>query len=405
MKRLIKKLCAVILCAAVICGVLGGCGGQAEPTDYTEKLTVMQSGDENGYYYIQQNTDNTANIIYYNYSTLQKTYLSAEFAPGEKNSPESFLGEAPMGCYAFTDGKSLFIYRHGNSVMAQNKGDSYSPIICKSRLDGTDRITFALPQGYIPMQECGFVSDGENIYFVSFIKDAHRTSGGKTAVVRLNTISGECKTLTTFRYKSERYLHIIGVFSGGLVLERTVYDLNDDSLNADVSIQLLYLDTDKRSVAFTYKLHELDGVYINGEYVFARTGENALRGIDLATGAERVIADISLPGADRIDKISFFKNSEAFSDILIADASYKTQGGENAHIDFVYNFANGSIMPLADEIMGSRGSKTVSHIYGEGANGYFVTKSELMNTIIFAYADKTDFLTGSAELCDFEDLT
>lgn len=151
----------------------------------------------NGCYEIQTNTDFSVNILYTDYQSRQRVYLSAD--PNSKHNDESDTSWIKNGygaCVPLTDGEFLYVLQFGlqfNPTEQPVPAQDRLPKIYKMELNGANRqVLFTLPQGTAFDLGSGLLAGKDGLYFLILETDGETT---QEWLVRADKSTGELQKL------------------------------------------------------------------------------------------------------------------------------------------------------------------------------------------------------------------
>ena len=151
-----------------------------------------------GFYELYDNNgeDESANILYTDFATGQRIYLSnSSTASHISESDTSYIKETIGGVELFADGESLFILKNGIDSYGDDASQSMPGCLYRSDLDGQNRKLLTTFDGDYEVPTSNIVSDGTYLYMLSALKDS-----GQTALVSLNLNTGDIKTIKELGY-------------------------------------------------------------------------------------------------------------------------------------------------------------------------------------------------------------
>lgn len=331
MKRLVRFAC--LLCAA--CLLFSACTGPASslPASSFEEAGQPQAADPfsqgtltlasspsgligskytsspDGCYEIKDHgTGPYHSLLYIDYATRQRVYLSDNPAAGHKDeSDPSYVGDTYGGLYQFfIDGK-LYLYKCTSPLLLEinDYPSAYLSCILQMDPDGRNRKTlFTVPANAYVDETSAFAYDGGALYFMM---DELDENGDRTAVslMRVDTATGQQAALHTFADNARYYL--VGAHGGSLVLKQLTlptpkgqYPTTEEWLQQKHCLLLYCPATGQMKELFSWTQGELDGFCYQNGFYYIDAATASLRRLDLFSGkTETLLAQITDPDSGK----------------------------------------------------------------------------------------------------------
>lgn len=249
-----------------------------------------------GFYELYDNNgeDESANILYTDFATGQRIYLSnSSTASHISESDTSYIKETLGGVELFDDGKSLFILANGMDSYGDNASESLPGCLYRSDLDGQNRKLLTTFDGDYEVPTSNIVSDGTYLYMLSALKDS-----GQTALVSLNLNTGDIKTIKELGYDA---WFIVGAYEDKLVMKTIAIPEKTDEISyedlfyeQEHIISLISLSDLSEQEIMRWKQNEVVELYSNYQvYYLSKNEVNKLMMMDCKTKSQTVVADLS----------------------------------------------------------------------------------------------------------------
>ena len=173
------------------------------------------SGTKNGGYEIFAHTDATADIIYYDYQTLQKIYLSS--SPNETHNENStaYLDNVMGGAVALASEKCLYILKAGSNAIGG--GTDLAPYLLRMDLDGSNRERFDIPGQYELDVASAVAADDTGLYIALHVIEDLKTDQSRYMIAKVDFDHKKLEEL--YRFDPWQSVRIVGTYSYGLILE------------------------------------------------------------------------------------------------------------------------------------------------------------------------------------------
>lgn len=218
-------------------------------------LASAFASTEQGCYEILFRPTGDGNILYIDYATQSRVYLSGQVQAARNNeSDTSWLPSTIGGCYAMAAENNLFVLKlNSSTIRSSNYSDEEKRgYIAKYSLNGADRkVLTQLEDGEIVSDGC-IAFDGKALYYLSYFLQPDETAGARR-IVRVDAQTGEKTQLLTLS-PEERHI-IIGAFGNSLVLQSVA---NPAKITPG-------MDDQQTQEAFAQQRYEISLVSANGE--------------------------------------------------------------------------------------------------------------------------------------------
>lgn len=256
-------------------------------------MYTARAGTNNGYYELWQPSGFSANILYTDYKTKQRVYLSAQPNSDHHNEADpSWIKYTIGGTVPFVTATKLYICQWG----INNLGLSYEaedlPKVWQMDLNGDNRRElFSLPADETFCESSVFVADEQNLYV---LVKKHFEEGTEFQLLRVDTATGVKTTLAEF--PSDENYNLVGCFSGGLLLQ-TVLTQEHETMqwkeiydNQAYTLSRYYLDTGEVEPVLKWKQGEVVGLTHEGKYYYWEKATNSVKVLDVNTRKTQTIA-------------------------------------------------------------------------------------------------------------------
>ena len=174
-------------------------------------------GNKNGCYEVLYRPVGDGNILYTDYASKSRIYLSSRIT-GEHNneSDSSWLKSTVGGCYFSLTSEYLILFKLNTPAFADSETDMQRGYIAKYDLDGSNRqiLTWLAPNETIA-DGC-IASDSENLYYLNYFVQEDGNSS-PLSLIQLNITSGEKNEICQLS-QNARHL-IVGTYQDKIVIK------------------------------------------------------------------------------------------------------------------------------------------------------------------------------------------
>lgn len=187
-------------------------------------------GNKNGCYEVLYRPVGDGNILYTDYASKSRIYLSSRIT-GEHNneSDSSWLKSTVGGCYFSLTSEYLILFKLNTPAFADSETDMQRGYIAKYDLDGSNRqiLTWLAPNETIA-DGC-IASDSENLYYLNYFVQEDGNSS-PLSLIQLNITSGEKDEICQLSQNARHF--IVGTYQDKIVIKNI---LNPITITEDLS--------------------------------------------------------------------------------------------------------------------------------------------------------------------------
>lgn len=381
-------------------------------------LPTIAGNDEGAYYIWANGQDSSGLTLYYDYASRQLIHLSNQVIPtNDEENPgwisDIFGGAAPLA----VNGK-FYVLKYGKAPLPKIQYEGSPSILMEMEPNAANRKTLTLPRGFLFKSGSGIAADGTDLYLLLVSFDSSTLQATTASLCCTDFEAGKINPLYEFDIQ-EKDAAIIGVFSDGLILQRSsspAEGQNTDSIEQlSYEIQLYsVLDHSLSDTGFSWEQSELSFALDGNTVYFIRSGETALRAYDLLNGTQKVITENILEGTD---------SAQANRIILTGEV-------HDGHLQFVvteqdaskyysYAISDGTVLPLKlfysymgaelqvrivseskEYFLVNNGMKTLQRT-AYGTDGSFYTMES--NEPQYALIEKADYWNSISNYLAFDD--
>ena len=202
-------------------------------------------GNKNGCYEVLYRPVGDGNILYTDYASKSRIYLSSRIT-GEHNneSDSSWLKSTVGGCYFSLTSEYLILFKLNTPAFADSETDMQRGYIAKYDLDGSNRqiLTWLAPNETIA-DGC-IASDSENLYYLNYFVQEDGNSS-PLSLIQLNITSGEKNEIYQLSQNARHF--IVGTYQDKIVIKNI---LNPITITEDLSSEDIVN-------AFKQQVHEI----------------------------------------------------------------------------------------------------------------------------------------------------
>lgn len=242
------------------------------------------AGTQQGCYDILQRMDGTADLMYYDYATMQKVYLSSSPNLGHDPASTAYLEDYSGGVGVITAGPYLYVMKNGSYTAVNLTGDeTMIPYYLRMNLDGSQREKFVIPPRYEINPYGNIAADGKDLFFkVDVVNRELRTEHTELAKMEF-----DAQKLTPFYVEEEGVgVNIVGTCSKGLILERR----RQNGTTKETQL-LLYNPALSEPMQLTeWQSKMTSEAYANDRVYYLQQGSEALYARDILTGSVQTVA-------------------------------------------------------------------------------------------------------------------
>ncbi len=326
-------------------------------------LAAGIAGTQQGCYDILQRMDGTADLMYYDYATMQKVYLASSPNLGHDPASTAYLEDYAGGVGVVTAGPYLYVMKNGSYTAFNATGDeTMIPYYLRMNLDGSQRKKFVIPPQYEINPYGNIATDGEDLFFKVDVvnRELH------TEHTELAKMEFDAQKLTPFYVEEEGVgVDIVGTCSKGLILERR----RQNGTTKETQL-LLYNPALSEPMQLTeWQSKMTSEAYANDRIYYLQQGSEALYARDILTGNVQTVAQNFNCNGAKV-KRAFIAGAVYDNHILISledeqtDESYVTVDLDTGAVQQMTLFSD------------ENGKHNSVQIYSEFADGFMVYLGE-----------------------------
>ena len=214
------------------------------------------AGNEQGCYEIFYRPTGDGNIIYTDYATQNRIYLSSQVAGSYHDSTDtSWLESTVGGCYFALTDKNLFLFKLNTPGFTADDSEESRGYIARYDLNGANRQVLTWLDSNETIADGCIVSDSENIYYLEyFINDDGSTT--PTILTKLNIRTGEKKQICQLAQDSRHF--IVGTYKDKMILKTILNPVHFTAASRAEDIMS----------AYNQQIHEISLLSANGQQQF-----------------------------------------------------------------------------------------------------------------------------------------
>ncbi len=227
MKNAKRLMSTALAMAAILCACTFDERPEEQEKDSTLHMVTSTGGlvtqrcafTGDGYYEIHTRPGAVANILYTDFASGQKVYLSSDInSRHEDESDTSYIADAYGVFYPVVTPKGLVIISNTSDLLIKKYGDKALGRISISSLSGEGRRTlYTLAANEWISDTSGIARDSEKIYFIDYYLETE-TLGQKCRLVSIGLDSGEKQVLEDL--SSQGRVSVIGASDSRLVMKK-----------------------------------------------------------------------------------------------------------------------------------------------------------------------------------------
>lgn len=389
----ILSLCAIIAfssCNATISDTEGKSSPEYSTVSPVEKtqMKIISSqngiiasgmvGNDYGCYEIFYRPSGDGNILYTDYATQSRIYLSSQVS-AERNSENdtSWLESTVGGCYFSLTSENLLLFKLNTPNFNDQQLSERQGYIARYDLNGANRkVLTQLSPNEVIADGC-IVSDSNNIYYLTYYIQDDGTSS-PFSLTSLNILSGEKKKICEFSADSRHF--IVGAYQDKIVMKNIVNPVNFSSMSSAEEIteafrrqrhEIVLLSPDGRQESICqWKQGERSEMFTDDKMFYWDTAKKGIYELDFETGKEKSLNNDPIVGSDGTSYNSLILYADPFDGHILATATQEENGQEKS-IQIAFDIEN----KVYKELKLIENERPVQ-ILAEGAN-YFLVQTGL----------------------------
>lgn len=338
-----------------------------------------------GCYNMMENSSGSGNILYTDYATQSRVYLSTQMTGDHSGAQDTSYVESMLGgCFFAASSDNLFLFKLSTPASKNAYEPGHQGYIASYSFNGEDKkiITQFDPKEYLPDSCIAF--DGVNLYYLRTLLDEEDYET-ETQLMRVNTQTGEQTAQATFEKESGRY-YLVGSYGSRLIIKKIVsakpitFDMPPEEraeiyrtqqqhillLNAAGELTPVCDWTQGERSEIFYKDNE------RGDSMFYWDAQRkAIYKYDFGTQEETQLYAGRFTDAEGNEYTGISLFDDAYDGRILISAE-RTEGDENFSANFSYNLADGAVSQITVKYQGE-----MPYIYGEGED-YFLIQGQFV---------------------------
>ena len=322
---------------------------------------------ENGCYELYQNEDGSRNILYTDFSTQQRNYLSNSISGiRQREGDISYFSEPNSGVSLCEDEKYLFIFKYGVDGNVETAEEASPGCIYRADLDGKNRVLLTVFDKEYELPNSKVVSDGTYLYALA---DSKISSA--CALIRINIDNGNVEIVKKLEYD---ICFIQAACDDKIILkilnipEMTDEDSYWQQEHIILSLSLTDLSVNEIMRWKQDKVAEIhDGAIM---YYLSQDEIGKIMSVDCRTGEKKVVADISEIKNIDWELLNSFIVLQKVIDNWIEIECY-SELMEPAYV-YAVRLTDGKINALFDASQSEDSESRIPFIIGEWEDSYLV---------------------------------
>lgn len=285
-------------------------------------------GNEQGCYEIFYRPAGDGNILYTDYASQNRIYLSSQVTGTHTDSTDtSWLPSTVGGCYLTLTDENLILFKLNTPAFADDASEEAQGYIARYDLNGSERRVLTQLAPNETIADGCIVSDSNNLYYLEyFVNEDGSTT--PAIVTKLNIRTGEREEICELS-QDERHF-IVGTYKDKIILKNIVNPVNaadassaEDIINAYRQqvheITLLSADGRQQSVC-TWKQDERSEAFDGDTMYYWDNEKQALYRWDFETSAAKCLYSDAITGADGTIYTNLTLLSEPYDQHLLVTA-------------------------------------------------------------------------------------
>jgi len=272
-------------------------------TGFEGVLSSPYSGNSEGAYQILDNLDGSVNILYTDYVTHQRIFLSNKpDSTHYDESDTSWIENGYGGCIPIVAGDKLYVFKFAVPSGIEDKGEDALGCIYQSDLNGANRKQLLRLEADEEIYS-SFAYDGDFLYCLLTKSGEERSIN----LIKIDINSGSKTIIKTFEDSKEYF--IVGAYQEMIIIKEIgMPEVNEEVIPEDFSWEDSYLSQEHTLYAYTltsgeykelktWKQDELIDIVHDGVVYFLNCESGMIDSFNLATGQETSLAEkIELKG-------------------------------------------------------------------------------------------------------------
>ena len=202
-------------------------------------------GNQNGCYEVLYRPIGDGNILYTDYATKSRIYLSSHITGDHTDeSDPSWLKSTVGGCCFSLTPEYLILFKLNTPAFADRETEMQQGYIARYDLDGSNRQVLTKIAPNETIADGCIASDAENLYYLNYFVQEDGSSSPRS-LTRLNLTTGEKSEICQFSQDARH--RIVGTYRDKIVLKNI---LNPVTITEDLSSEELVN-------AFKQQVHEI----------------------------------------------------------------------------------------------------------------------------------------------------
>lgn len=285
-------------------------------------------GNKNGCYEVLYRPVGDGNILYTDYASKSRIYLSSRIT-GERNneSDSSWLKSTVGGCYFSLTSEYLILFKLNTPAFADSETDMQRGYIAKYDLDGSNRqiLTWLAPNETIA-DGC-IASDSENLYYLNYFVQEDGNSS-PLSLIQLNITSGEKNEICQLSQNARHF--IVGTYQDKIVIKNILnpITITEDLSSEDIvnafkqqvhEIVLFSTDGQQQSLCQWYQGTRSE-MYLDNKMFFWDKEQPGLYQYDLGSGSTVCLYSGAIISENRDTYTNITLSSDAFDNHILLTA-------------------------------------------------------------------------------------
>lgn len=285
-------------------------------------------GNEQGCYEIFYRPTGDGNIIYTDYATQNRVYLSSQVTSTHNDSTDtSWLPSTVGGCYFALSDTNLILFKLNTPAFADDDSEETQGYIARYDLNGSNRQVLAKLSSNETIADGCIVSDSKNIYYLEYFVNEDG-SNTPTILAKLNISTGERTEICQLPQDSRHF--IVGTYNDKIILKSVLNPVNiaeissgDELVNAYKQqvheISLISQDGQQQSVC-KWKQGTRSEVFDNNTMYYWDNENQAMYRWDFENNSEICLYSGAVIGANGTNYTDLTLRPDTYDEHILATA-------------------------------------------------------------------------------------
>ncbi|MEG2928933.1 MAG: hypothetical protein RR846_05215 [Oscillospiraceae bacterium] len=232
-----------------------------------------------GCYEVLECSDGTGNVLYTDFDSKSKHFLSADITSEHNNeSDASWLNSVFGGTSIFVAGEKLYVLKRGKNK--EDSSDKYRTYFTQMNFNGSEHKKLYIPANIVIDEGSVIVFDEKNFYFIGTEYDNSKEKViGTRKLFSLDTVTGNIDTAMAMQ--KNNYTTLVGAYN-----DKFIFQIMKKDINSNVPIvEIVQTTIENNNIVIYQKNSPNESVIMSDYEMFAFNLENTILTIkNLKTG-------------------------------------------------------------------------------------------------------------------------